>query len=160
MKFVDRALDELAEREQFLELPLAVGQQGPQGQAQTAGARGGRIRHRAVHLCYISYQHKEGKKFFEKSEVGRKNLASSRLGARGDPPPGRLRPPRKARRQRFPGTPALRLVRRAPCRAKLLSESQFDESRVSLHRIPQDGLQPLRRHAARVREVDLVVRAI
>ena len=38
LELVDGALDELAQGEQVVELPLGVGQQGFEGQAQPAGA--------------------------------------------------------------------------------------------------------------------------
>jgi len=38
VEFVDRTLDELAQREQYIELALVLGQQGLEGQAEAAGA--------------------------------------------------------------------------------------------------------------------------
>jgi len=40
LEFVDGALEELAQGEQFVELALVVGQQGLEGAAQAAGASG------------------------------------------------------------------------------------------------------------------------
>jgi hypothetical protein len=40
LELVDRALDELTQREQLIELPLVLGEQRFEGQAQTAGAIG------------------------------------------------------------------------------------------------------------------------
>jgi hypothetical protein len=40
LELIDGTLDELAQREQFIEPPLVLGEQGREGQAQAAGAIG------------------------------------------------------------------------------------------------------------------------
>ena len=53
LEFVDGALDELAQGEQFFELPLVVGQQRFESQAQTAGPIRASGHDRSPSLCYI-----------------------------------------------------------------------------------------------------------